>query len=153
MAAPTAPILGFQGKLYYNTGSYASPTWSLISNVGDIKATLDADEAEINIRAANGFKLSVAGLIAASWEWSSVYDPADTAQAALIAAFDARSGIEFLILDQAVATSGSSGMRAWCMIQKAPRQEELGNAMMIDFAIKPTYRTTNAPIARFTVSP
>ncbi len=150
MAAPTAPILGFQGKAYYNTGTYGSPTWVNFQNVGDIKCTFDAEEADIAIRSANGFKLTVAGLIASSWEWSSVYDPADTAQVAFLAAFDARTGVEMLFLDQALATAGSSGVRVWSMITKCPRQEELGKAMMIDFGVKPTYRTTNAPIARYT---
>lgn len=152
MAAPTAPILGFQGKLYRNSGSYASPTWANIQNVGDVKCTLEADEAEVNLRAGNGYKLAVRGLVKASWEWTSIYDPADTDQSALLSAFDAGTGVEFLILDQAVATAGSYGFRAWCMITKFARQEELSKAMMVDISITPTYRTTNAPIARYTSS-
>lgn len=144
MAAPTAPILGFNGKLYYNTASYVSPTWALISNVGDVKATLDADESDIGLRGMGGFWVTVAGLIKCSWEWSSIWDPADTVLLALQTKFYARTPTEFLILDQASGTAGSFGIRAACQIFKFPRQEELSKAMMIDIAIKPTY-SANAP--------
>lgn len=150
MAAPSAPIVGFNGKMYYNTGTYGSPTWTIISNVGDIKMTDEADEGEIPIRAGAGYMLYVAGLRKVGWEWSSLYNPADTAISALITAYDARTPTEFLFLDQASGTTGSYGMRVTCMIFKAPRQEELSKAMMYDFAIKPTY-AANAP-ARYTAS-
>ena len=149
MAAPTAPIIGFNGKMYYNTGTYGTPTWTIISNVGDLKMTDEADEGEIKLRSGGGFYLYVAGLRKLGWEWTSMYDPADTAITALIAAYDARTAKEFLILDQASGTTGSAGFRATCTITKAPRQEELNSAMTYEFAIKPTY-TSNAAPARYT---
>lgn len=150
MAAPTAPIVGFQGKMYYNTGTYGSPTWTIIDNVGDLKMSDEADEGEIAIRGGGGYMLYVAGLRKVGWEWSSLYNPADAAITALVAAYDARTPKEFLILDQASGTAGSYGFRVMCMIMKAPRQEELSKAMMYDFAMKPTY-SANAP-ARYTAS-
>lgn len=146
MAPPAAPIIGFQGKLYYNSASYASPTWVLIDNVGDIKMTDDAEESEIGVRSMGGFAVYVAGLRKVGWEWSMVYDPADTKQTALRTNYAARTPTEFLILDQANGTSGSQGIRLTCMITKFPRQEELSKAMMVDVAIKPTF-AANAPAA------
>lgn len=146
MAAPTAPIVGFNGKLYYNSGTYASPTWVLIPNVGDIKMTDDAEVSDIGVRSMGGFSVAVAGLRKVSWETSSVYDPADTVQSALYTKYGARTPTEFLVLDQASGTAGSYGMRATCMITKFPRQEELSKAMMYEWGFTPTY-AANAPAA------
>lgn len=146
MAAPTAPILGFNGKLYRNSGSYASPVWDEITNVGDITMTDEAGQADIGIRAMNGFQIAVAGLRKIGWEWTSVYDPADADQTALRTAYAARTPVEFLILDQANGTAGSQGIRVTCMLTKFARQEKLGDAMMVDVGIVPTY-AANAPAA------
>lgn len=138
-AAPTAPVLGFTGKLYYNAGTYGSPTWTVINNVGDVKSTLDADESDIGLRSQSGFWVTAAGLIKCSWEWSSIWDPSDTALIALQTNFYARTPTEFLILDEAYTITGAFGIRAMCQVFKFPRQEELSKAMMIDVSIKPTY--------------
>lgn len=144
MAAPTAPILGFNGKLYYNTGSYASPTWVLVNNVGDLTLPLEAGEAAVTTRGGGGFEQVVAGLIKFGLEFKMVYDPADTAQTAFRTAFFARSSIEFAAMDQAIATAGSQGMRVTCAITKFSRDENLGEAMMVQVAAKATY-AANAP--------
>lgn len=144
MAAPSAPIVGFNGKLYYNSGNYASPTWAEISNVGDIKMTDAAEMNKIGLRSMGGYSVSVAGLREVSWETESIYDPADTVQAALYAAYAARTPTEFLVLDQATGTTGSYGKRACCMITKFPRQEELSKAMMYEWGFTPTY-SAHAP--------
>ena len=150
MAAPTAPILGFQGKLYRNSGTYESPTWVLVDNVGDLELPLEAGEANISVRSGNGFELVVPGLIKYGLNFKMVYDPADANQTALRAAFFARTAIEFLALDQAVATAGSSGVRATMCVLKCSRSEALAEAMMCDVALKPTY-AANGPAA-YTVS-
>ena len=146
MAAPTAPIVGLNGKLYYNSGTFATPVWALISNVGDIKVTDELKESEIGIRGMGGFEVFVGGLRKLGYEWSSVYDPADTVQSALKTNYAARTPTEFLILDGLQSVTGSSGIRALFLVTKFSRQEELNNAMMVDMAIKPTY-SVNAPLA------
>ena len=144
MAATLAPVMGFNGKLYYNTGTYAAPTWSIINNVGDIKVTDEADESEMGLRSGAGFSYFFAGLRKLSWEWDSIYDLADTAIAALKTNYAARTPTEFLFADQAVATSGATGIRATCQIFKFPRVEELNKPMIYQIAVKPTY-SANAP--------
>lgn len=145
-AAPLAPVVGFQGKLYYNSATYASPTWVLIPNVGDIKMTDEADEGELPLRAGGGFMLYVSGLRKIGWEWSSMHDNADTQIAAIGTAYAARSIMEFLILDGSSTNTGSAGFRVSCMITKFPRQEELSKPMMRDIGIKPTYAISSGTI-------
>jgi len=146
MAAPSAPILGFNGKMYYNSGTYGSPTWVEVTNVGDVTMTDESEQADIGIRSMGGFKIAVAGLRKVGWEWQSVYDPGDAVQTAFRTKYAARTPTEFLLLDQANGTAGSQGIRATCMITKFARQEKLSEAMMVDVGIVPTY-ASNAPAA------
>lgn len=150
MAAPTAPIYGFQGYIYYNTATYGSPTWVAISNVGDLKVTVERNEKDIEVRSQGGWAVTAIGLKKGSWEFQMVYDPADTKQAALQTAFDNGAAIECLILDQANGTSGSAGIRASFVVTKFARQEEINGAMMVDVVLKPAY-SANAP-ARYTAA-
>lgn len=150
MAAPTAPVMGFQGKAYYNSGTYGSPTWALMSNVGDIEVTDEMTESEIGLRAGAGFMFYAAGLRKLSFAWKMLYDQADTVQTALLGFYVARTATEFLFLDQIVATAGSSGLRVLCAITKFARTEPLDGAMMVDVAVKPAY-SANVP-ATHTVS-
>ena len=144
MAAPTAPILGFNAKLYRNTGTYGTPIWNEVPNVGDLELSLEASEAATNVRSGAGFEQAVAGLIKAGINFTMIYDPADVDQTAMVTAFFARTSIEFAVMDQAIETAGSQGLRAVCMITKMSRQEKLGEALMFDVTIRPTY-SANAP--------
>lgn len=150
MAAPTAPVLGFQGKFYYNAGTYASPTWTLIDNVGDIEVTNAAEKVDIPVRRNGGFKAQVPGLTDYMLAWKMVYDPADTKQAALRTAYYAKTPIELLVLDQAVATAGSYGVRSTMSVFKFARTEPLSGPMMVEVEAAPTYAAN--PPAEFTVS-
>lgn len=152
MAAPSAPIMGFNGKAYYNSGTYGSPTWVLISNVGDISVTDEMTETAIQLRSQSGMEVTVAGLRKVAFEWDSVYDPADTAQTALRSAYAARTKTDFLFLDQANGTTGSAGLRVQALVTKFPRQEKINEAMMVNVAIKPTYDNTNASVSAYTAS-
>ena len=144
MAATTAPVMGFNGKAYYNTGTYGSPTWTLINNIGDLKVTNEAAEAEVDIRAGGGYTYFFAGQIKLGYEWSSIYDLSDSAIAALRTAYYARTPTEFAFMDQAVATTGATGLRQTCQIFKFARVEELNKPMMYEISVKPTY-SANAP--------
>jgi hypothetical protein len=148
MTAPTAPVMGFMGNLYYNSGTHGSPTWVAIGNVGDIKVTDERKESDIDVRNQGGFTVTVAGLRKATFEFSMVYDQNDAAQTALRTAYSANPSTptEFLVLDGPNGTTGSSGLRALMIVSKFARQEEINNAMMVDVAIRPTY-SANAPVA------
>lgn len=144
MAATTAPVMGFNGKAYYNTGSYGTPTWTLINNIGDLKVTNEATESEVDIRSGGGFTYFFAGQIKLGYEWNSIYDLSDTAIAALRTAYYARTPTEFAFMDQAIATTGATGLRQTCQVFKFARTEELNKPMMYEISIKPTY-SANAP--------
>lgn len=152
MAAPSAPIIGLNGKAYYNSGTYGSPTWVLTSNVGDISVTDEMNTSSIKVRSQGGFEVVVAGTRKVSFEFSMVYDPGDSAQTALRTAYGARTKTDFLFLDQAQATAGSAGLRVLGLVTKFARQEKMDEAMMVDAKIDPTYDSSNTPVSLYTAS-
>jgi hypothetical protein len=152
MAAPSAPVIGLNGKAYYNSASYGTPTWVLTSNVGDINVTDEMNTSQIQVRSQSGFEVTIAGLRKVAFEFSMVYDQADAAQTAFRTAYAARTKTDFLFLDQATGTAGSSGLRVQGILTKFARQEKINEAMMVDVKIEPTYDSTNAPVAAYTAS-
>lgn len=136
--------LGRNGKAYRNTGSYASPSWSEMTNVRDVTLNLDTESADVATRADGLWGADAVVKLTASVDLEMIWDPTDAAFTALLTAFLAASTIEFLILDGAVGTTGSQGLRATCNISKFSRPEPLNEAMKAMVGIKPT-RATNPP--------
>lgn len=140
-----AHVLAEDAKLYYNTGSYATPTWTEITNVKDLTLNLDKDEIDVTTRGSGGYKEFADGLIDASIDFSTVWDTSDTPFTAMRTAFFAKTAIEFLVLDGSSATSGNQGLRATCMIKTFTRNETLGDALMVDVSVRPVKNSDAAP--------
>ena len=131
-------------KLYRNTGTFASPTWNLIPNVKDLTLSLETGEADVTTRGNAGWRATVATLKDASIEFEMVWDSTDDDFTALKNAFLGNTAIEMAVLDGLVATSGSQGLRATCMVTSFTRNEPLEEAITVSVTIKPTY-SENAP--------
>lgn len=143
-----AHVLAENAKLFRNTGSFASPTWNEVPNVKDLTLGLDKDETDVTTRASGGFKEFVDGMIDASVEFSMLWDDADEDFTALRTAFFAKTPIEFAVMDGPVSgdgSSGSQGLRATCMVKGFTRNENLGEALMVDVTIRPTKNANAAP--------
>jgi hypothetical protein len=65
--------LGMEAKLYRNTGSYAAPTWSEMTNVKDLTLNLEAD---VTTRGNAGWRATIAALKDGSIEFEMVWDTA-----------------------------------------------------------------------------
>ncbi len=139
-----AYVLGMNAKLYYNTGSYASPTWTLISNVRDLTLNLERGDTDITTRGGGGWRQSVATLADGSIDFGMVWDTADTVFTAIKNAFVNNTTVEFLALDGLQATTGSQGLRATMAITSFSRNEGLEDALTVDVSAKTAY-ADNAP--------
>lgn len=139
-----AHVLGMDAKLYYNTGSYASPTWTLIDNVRDLTLNLERGDTDITTRGGGGWRQSVATLADGSVDFGMVWDNTDTVFTAIKNAFINNTVVEFLVLDGLVATSGSQGLRASMAITSFSRNEGLEDALTVDVSAKTAY-ADNAP--------
>lgn len=138
-------ILAEDAKLYYNTGSYASPTWTLICNVKDLTLSMESAETDVTTRCGSGFREYVAGLTDITVSFNMLYDPADTAWEALRGHFFAKTTVEVLVLDGPQATAGSEGPRFHAIVTSFSRNETLGEALMTDVTLRPTANANAAP--------
>jgi hypothetical protein len=137
--------LGLDAKLYRNTGTFPAPAWNEVSNVKDVTLTLEAGEADVTTRGNNGWRATVATLKDAGIEFEMVWDSADPDFAAFRDAFLNRGAVEVAVMDGPIATSGSQGLRATCMVTKFTRTEPLEEAIAVAVTIKPTF-SANPPI-------
>ena len=145
-----AVVLGMNAKLYRNTGTYASPTWTEIDNVRDVTLSMETGEADVTTRAASGWRQSIATLKDAGLDFEMVWDSTDTGFTALKTAFLNGTNVEFLVLDGDSTTSGNQGLRAEMSIMSFSRNEALEEALTVSVTAKPT-KGDNAP-AWYTVS-
>ncbi len=135
MAASTV-VLSLNAKVYRNTGSHGSPSWAEISNIHDLTTNMTYKEADASIRASS-VALTEPTLMDLSFDWDSIWDTSDTAFAAILAAFLAKTSIEFLVLDGSQAVAGSQGPRVTCKVINCTREENLEGILMAKVTIKP----------------
>ena len=139
--------LGLNAKLYRNTGTYASPTWNEIGNVKDVTLNLESAEADVTVRANNGWRATVPTLKDASIEFEMVWDTDDEDFEAVRDAYLNNTTLEVVALDGPVTgtgSSGSQGLRAVCNVTGFSRSEPLEEALSVSVTLKPAY-SVNPP--------
>jgi hypothetical protein len=141
--------MGFEQKLYRNTGTYEAPTWVEMVNVKDLTAPMTAGESDVTTRAAAGFKQSEPGLIDLEISFGMVYDTEDADFTAVQAALLARSALDVQVLDGGILVAGSKGYRAQVKVFKCTDNQQLGEARAVEVTLKPC-RSTH-PVAQVTI--
>ncbi|HUU90101.1 MAG TPA: phage tail tube protein [Phycisphaerae bacterium] len=136
--------LGMEARLYQNTGTYETPTWTEIDNVKDVTLNLETGEADVTTRANNGWRATAATLKDGSVEFEMVWDTADAGFTAIQEAYFDNTSLEFAVMDGDIATSGTQGLRATMAVTNFSRNEPLEEAITVSVTIKPTY-ADNAP--------
>jgi predicted secreted protein len=145
-----AHVLSQNAKFYRNTGTYAVPVWDLVGNVKDLTLSLEKDETDVTTRSSGGWKEFVDGMKDATVEFGMLWDTGDADFDAFQGAFINNTAVEVLVLDGLVATSGSEGLRATMMVKSFTRNENLGEALMVDVSLRPV-KNANAAPAWYTV--
>jgi len=122
MAAKT----GHQMKLYRNTGSVASPTWTLIDQIGDVNIP-DFSRAVAELkRRGNNYTKNLPGIInTIALEFRLFHGVGATIFEALRDNFLAGTIEEFAVLDGLVATVGTQGLRCPFLIEAFPWDQNL----------------------------
>ena len=137
-------VLGLNAKLYFNSATYATPTWVEITLAQDVTLNGTLDEADVTTRGSSGFKETVGTLLDAGIEFKMLWKPGDPAFEKIKDAWLGRSAVEILCLDGPEATAGSEGLRAGMMVTNFTRNEALAEALTVDITLKPT-KTANPP--------
>jgi hypothetical protein len=136
--------------LYYNAGTYAVPTWTLIENIKDVSLSLEGSAVDVSTRASGGWTENVQGLLTSTIEFNILWNrgSGDAAFTAIQSAFFNKTGIEMLVLDGAYdATDGDSqGLRATMMVSNFSRSETLGEAVSADVSMAPVLNSNAHPV-------
>ena len=139
---------GTDGQLYRNTNTWASPSWSVLA-VRDLKftdkpaGTFDSSDRSIDVNTKVPTR--------SEWEveFEFYHDASDTGLVALITAATTgrASGIELLVTDNAVATSGAKGLRAEWLIETGwDNDMKLVDGQLVKMKLTPHGNYTNAPV-------
>jgi hypothetical protein len=99
----------------------------------------------VTTRANNGWKAVVGTLKEASIEYEMVWDTADAGFTAIQSAYFGNTSVGIAVMDGPVATVGSQGLWADCMVTNFSREEPLEEALTVKVTLKPT-RSANAPL-------
>ena len=138
-------VISENAKIYYNSGSYGSPTWVEITLVKDVTLNLEKSDIDVTTRGSGGFSEYANGLVDASVEFSLLYNTADAAFTAIKTAFFDKSNVEVLVLDGEYGVIGNQGLRADMLVASFTRNETLGEALMVDISLKPVANDDSVP--------
>jgi len=134
---------GREAKLYRNTTTWDSPTWSEITCVKDV--TFNAPDGEIAAPSrASVFQLTLLSLTDASINLELVHAPSDDNFSALRSAKTGRTSVELAIMDGDIETVGSHGLRANFVVTEFARNEPVEDELTYTVTLKPT-PSDNAP--------
>lgn len=140
-----AIVVSENAKLYYNSGSYASPTWVEVTLAKDVTLNMEKSDIDVTTRGSGGFTEYANGLIDAGIDFSMLYNTADASFAAIRTAFFSKTNVEMLVLDGPESTTGSQGLRANMLVGGFTRNETLGEALMVDVTMKPVANDDSVP--------
>jgi len=123
-------LKGYEGRLYYNTGTPASPIWAPINTVKDVTLNQEANDIDDTSRTTNGWRSRIQGLKQWGCEFEMIYTPSDAAWQAVRENFEAGTPAEILVLDQDIAIDGAEGLRGFAEVTGFDKEEPLEDVQM-----------------------
>jgi len=135
---------GFEGYLYYNSATWATPTWVAIDVVRDVTANSEKGEVTVTSRGDNGIQRTIAGIREDGFEFECIKKTDDAAWQYLKDAYFNGTNVELLALEGPVGTSGNEGLRAECVVLSFGDGQGFEDAQTTSVSAKPT-DTTNDP--------
>ena len=136
--------LGLDAKLYVDDeSSYASPTWSEVTNCKDLTLGLEKNTADVTVRGNTGWRAVVSVLKDATLEFKMIWDTDDPnftlIKDAFLASAAPENTINVAVMDGDIMTPGSQGLRSLMIVEKFTRNEPLEEALTVDVTLRPTY--------------
>jgi len=138
-------VIGLDARLYYNSGTYASPVWTKVVNVRDVTLNLEAGEAEFTSRDSSGWRAHLPTLKSATVDFDLLWDTAAAGFSNLRDAFLNGTTVDVRVMDEDIAATGAQGMRAICSVTQWNRNEPLEEALTVSVSIKPAPNTSQVP--------
>lgn len=130
---------GRKNKLYYNAGTYATPTWTLIGRISGLKRTQNRSTSEYAYREAANKKTATGQItteLSFKYETKRAPTAADTVFAALLDSFTNDTVLDIACTDQAIGTSGAKGIRGPFVVTQFDRDEADESNTAYDVTLK-----------------
>lgn len=138
---------GMEAVLYRNSGTFAVPVLSPLTNAKDVTLNLSVGTANVTVRGSGGWNKMAPTQKDLSVDFTLLADSTDANFIAIKNAFFATTlsarTIEFFIMSADVDESDSDGVRCDCMIEKFTRNEPLEDYQTYDVTIRPTASANN----------
>ncbi|MGL5097508.1 MAG: hypothetical protein ACRDD1_18115 [Planctomycetia bacterium] len=131
-------MLGIDAKLYRNTGTYGTPTWTSVDCISDCAVSPVWDKNEVMIRASRT-KMQVKtmlGIEVAAKLLATL--SGDTQLIAIQDAMNSDAQHDFLVLNAATTAIGARGWRFWGQVFQASESQNPGDTLFYDCVIAPT---------------
>ena len=126
-----AIVLGLDAVLM--RGSAGSTGTTEVKNIKDLTLNLESGEADVNTRATQGWRASVATLKEASLEFSILYDTEDTDYNAFATAYFNNTPLSLFVSD-----GNGTGLDADFSITGFSIEQPLEEALSVSITAKPT---------------
>lgn len=140
-----AQVLGLDAKLWYAApnASGAAGTYAELANVRNVTLSLESAEADVTVRANNGWRATTPTLKDASIEWEMIYDTADAGFTAIRSAYFSSTDLWIKALDGSgtapITHDEGNGLVAKCRITQFSINQSLEEAVTVSVSAKPTY--------------
>jgi hypothetical protein len=134
------PVSGLDCKLYYNTGTNASPTWVEITQAIDVAVPdFGVNQIAANSRGSK-YESFVNGLIKLGMTFGYLHvRGTDTVRDALAGMVTGRTAKQFAAMDGDITHVGARGVKAYFNMEKFGQTQGFEGATVWDASLKPAH--------------
>lgn len=147
MASTKTFLLGINCGLYYNAGTYASPTWTEVTEINDASLSMDPNEVTFPTRASRleasvktTYKLAFSFRMKAAAETSQKYHVVRDASLS-------DTPKDWLILNAKITEPGARGFRFDGLVFPGEETQGVQDMVADQYVVRCTYPTTDATLA------
>lgn len=145
MAATSAVKPGVNARVYRNTGTYGSPTWTAVNLTKDGNVSAPWDMVEAGARETKA-KLYGKTRIDIQIGLTVRADDLDAGYNALAdAAMSQTTVMDMLILDGPITVEGARGFRAHFLVNESSQPQEIDGIIYDSFDLKPAWSSEGYP--------
>lgn len=131
--------VGNDMKLYYNSGTDASPTWVLIDIVGDVTVETNINDAEVDLRIST-WLLNLPSKFSGSININLANDFQGTVYDVLHGYQQNRTITQYASADAAIATQDTEYFKAFCHFSAFPWAQPTQEVSMHDAVLSLSYK-------------
>lgn len=138
MTISAGSSIGQAGKLYYNSGTNASPVWVEIKRAKDVSIPLTKGEADVS-RRESAWEMFIGALKSVGLTFGYQHKRGtDTVRTALLESFVNGTPMQFAAMDQDITADGAFGVKFYGEVMEFPLDQPLKDGQTVACAVKAT---------------